>query len=389
MEEKRIEDMLEEEVITEDDAMDKKIRKNIFMMTYGRILLMLAVLGLLAAGIYYGIDRYREAHSFHLSDLPNLISEERNPNYYDPSEKPDKNGLYGRDIINLGAYLETWVNLNLSSYHYLWVDNVIRDDYGEYSGTVYLGRNDYTKGTVSPNKVQIPFFIKDGKLEIYMPAGEDFFGPNNGTDRQETIEEIENLPDSAIVTIDVLLTKSLSAEQFMRYYDEFADSSISYLYIDHFEEFEKTWTDLKGYERHSGNIMSLKIGFSVFGSQNGGYFKYFVDDPYYHVAILNQGEALLFNGSSSLSVRGEDGAKLLTRYFQSHLKLMLDSGLLSDEYTIKCYQYLYDHITEDGMDIKGFRIFATKADALKIAQNTRDYTYVTITDVKSSIYEKR
>ena len=35
---------------------------------------------------------------------------------------------------------------------------------------------------------------------------------------------------------------------------------------------------------------------------------------------------LLFNGSSSLSVRGEDGAKLLTRYFQSHLKLMLDSG---------------------------------------------------------------
>ncbi len=175
----------------------------------------------------------------------------------------------------------------------------------------------------------------------------------------------------------------------MRYYDEVADSSISYLYIDHFEEFEKTWTDLKGYERHSGNIMSLKIGFSVFGSQNGGYFKYFVDDPYYHVAILNQGEALLFNGSSSLSVRGEDGAKLLTRYFQSHLKLMLDSGLLSDEYTIKCYQYLYDHITEDGMDIKGFRIFATKEDALKIAQNERDFTYVTITDVKSSIYEKR
>ena len=44
---------------------------------------------------------------------------------------------------------------------------------------------------------------------------------------------------------------------------------------------------------------------------------------------------------------------------------------------------------EDGMTVKGFRIFATKEDALKIAQNERNFTYVTITDVKSSIYKKR
>ena len=41
------------------------------------------------------------------------------------------------------------------------------------------------------------------------------------------------------------------------------------------------------------------------------------------------------------------------------------------------------------MTVKGFRIFATKEDALKIAQNERNFTYVTITDVKSSIYKKR
>ncbi len=391
MEEKKIEELLDEEIVIEDDHLDKKIRKNIFMMTYGRILQVLLVLALLITGIWFGADRYREAHSFHLSDLPNLISEEQNPNYYDPSEKPDENGLYRRDIINLSAYLKTWVDLNLSSYRYIWLGDVVRDDYGEYSGTMYLGRNDYTKGYVSPNRVQVPFSLKDGKLEAYPPAGEEFFNPNNGSDRNETIEEIENLPDSAIATVDVLLTKSLTAEQFMRYYDEFTDSAISYLFIDHFDEWEKTWTDINGYEKHDGYFHHRDLGFSVFSSpSNGLNFTYSAEDPYYHVYIFGEGRRTLFGSDdSALWVRGKKGAELLTEYYLSHLKLMLDSGLLSDDETIKAYEYMYDRVSENGLTVKGFRVFATKEDALKIAQNERDFTYVTITDVKSSIYEKR
>lgn len=392
MEEKRIDELLNEELIISSEEIRKtektiNHRMNQKILTKSFIVSMIVVL--IAGCSIFGIQRYQdfiqEKNAFHLSDLEQVTE-----NIF--SYEFDKQQA---EVMNAYAYANAYVTL----FYPGWIsrkDQVYlskepeKIHYGIYEIEATLihlfdmsasgGRNH----ALSNQKIQIHgsnLYIHEMNLmetmfQNYKNKGnslEEIRLDDNEVDEMKT--EIEKLPETSIVMLDIMFDESMALDEVLKYQQYHEDSRVVYA-VTHINSWDSQFDGTAEYELGP-------YGFNLFE----GFTSVQVNDDYQEkYPSLTLSETFSYTDYETFwSELPSVTAKQLEEHYLSCMKLLVNNELAGQRHSD--LQNVISDIEENGVQVMGVRIYATQTDALEWFENENTKS-IALMDVKLSKYQK-
>ena len=392
MKEERIEQLFTETEADSHDRLEEQIRKGIRNNIYRRAMLVvtaaLAVIGI----TLFGIHAVRERNSFHLSDWESVVSEELVQETTERYRLQDSSGT--RDILNAQAYIAAYSSIFLPGMVPEFSEPELSDSRAAEYGTYRIGGKLTDYFEVNPEnesyrmKAEDNVFyieIKDGRILADQSGNilndgsvvlnnlnsyETFSGLQEGefyshfrnestaNKTQSYTEKIRKLPESAMVSLDIRLKEPVSVYSLLRSAGNYDHSRIVYavtVYLPNDEQYEES-----------------AIGFSLIGG-NGpdrfleSYDGLLADDTlrrdksYFQQGIFN------YNNRASFFGEPKDAALRMEAMYRTQLKLLIDNHLLNEREQ-RAAEAALAHAEADEVEVIGYRIFASRDDALNILE---------------------
>ena len=392
MKEERIEQLFTETEADSHDRLEEQIRKGIRNNIYRRAMLVvtaaLAVIGI----TLFGIQAVTERNSFHLSDWESVVSEELVQETTERYRLQDSSGT--RDILNAQAYIAAYSSIFLPGMVPEFSEPELSDSRAAEYGTYRIGGKLTDYFEVNPEnepyrmKAEDNVFyieIKDGRILADQSGNilndgsvvlnnlnsyETFSGLQEGefyshfrnestaNKTQSYTEKIRKLPESAMVSLDIRLKEPVSVYSLLRSAGGYDHSRIVYAvteYLPNDEQYEES-----------------AIGFSLIGG-NGpdrfleSYDGLLADDTlrrdksYFQQGIFN------YNNRASFFGEPKDAALRMEAMYRTQLKLLIDNHLLNER-DQRAAEAALAHAEADEVEVIGYRIFASRDDALNILE---------------------
>lgn len=392
MNEKKIDELLEERMnISEEEQteMNKKIQSGIARTVYSRVLIVLTALAVLLGAGWYGISKYQEAASFHIRDLEPIIDE------------TVIDGTDYTEIMTAYDYLALYYELFAPGYRMGFNNRTalekVENGVYAYHAVLFPWFHVNAEGVPSP-RISIEsrdLIIRDGKhipdeepnyVMIYRNYFKRWIAAQDTWNRNRAIpaiqNEIEELPSSAFVELNISFADPISLEKLLEVCSGLTSSRLSYAVTHLYMDTENNYS-----------ITPLGISF-INPTLSGKPLTYNIDDnPYPYLQVkedcarqdLYHGADYSYNKQFSSAQRRRDYAEEMTTHYESVLKLMISSQFLGEE-DEKVVSYAYNDMQENELKIYGIQIFCAKDDALK-ALNLDNIKNMQIEDIKMSRFD--
>lgn len=377
-----------------DDKIEKQIQRGIQNNIYRRAIIVVLASCVLLGMTAGGIQLMKEKTSFHLSDWEDVVDEEWVELTVEENSLNDRSQV--NDILNTQAYISAYCSIFLPGVIPEFSELSIKDADAVTYGTYYIGgtltdyfeinpENEPYRMNAEENSSYIE--IRDGRViadqrrnilndgsvvlsnpnsyEIYSGLQEGEFYSHFRFESTEHktesyIQELEKLPESAVVNMDIRLREPSTVYNLLRSTRNYTDSRIVYAVTDYIPQ-------EKGYEEGA-------IGFSLIGGNGPSDFR----EPYQSLTMddtllrdksyFQQGMFYL-NNRASFFGEPDTAAKHMEDMYVSQLELLIDQQLLSDR-ELHAAETALEDAKQNGITVIGYRIFASRDDALKLLRQS-------------------
>lgn len=353
MEENRIEDImqLDDEVVNQ--KMSGKIKKGINKTIYSKLIKGLLVVSIVIGGLYFGFEKFVEMDNY------NPLSDENIPIIQDDESNKEVASFHLLMYVytNLSMPGQMYSNSSISDYEdHGWAKYTLKAELHNAFDSFKMESNN-SLVQVNKSKLSIDGFIRYVDMfvdcEKVDVANQYSYVIEN---RQKDIEEIRKLPDTSYFDIAISLTEKIDMKEFVQTMNTYTNSNFI---------FATTRAERDQY-----------LGFSLFDHLGYGFEEEF-NKQYPNLILLN--ETL--------------DEKVLNNHYASMLKLMNDyenfkklTNTLYDYPHSINYLEEYEKTKSGDVEILGYRVYASKADLLKMLESD-DFDYYHIYDVKYSSFE--
>ncbi len=391
MEEKRLDELLNEEMTMNEEEIkrtEKIINKKMNQRIFGRSLTTSIAVVLLAVCMLLGLLRYhdyiQDKNSFHLSDWEMVVEVDE---FFEMDEKR-------LEVMNAYAYINSYVALFCPGF--IATKDQVKQfelnklDYGSYEieaeliNLFNLSAADGNITNVDSQQTLIPIswsniWIEDTNKHDLIETRYQTYRQNGWTLGRNSIpeeetktmkEETEKLPETSIVMLDITLKNPMTLTEILEYQKEHLDSRVVYVTTHVSDEYVEPY------------------GFSLFE----GWSIVDVNDDYQdeYPSLLLSGKRpgdrwISTNKAYFWHSLPDYDEEMLIDHYLSCMKLLVnnDAAKWYEEDLIK----IIADVEENGVSVKGFRIYATQDDALELFEN-ENVKSIVLQDVKLSKYQK-
>ena len=407
MNEKKIDELFQKTSLNETNDIDRRIQKGIRNNIYRRAVITILAALVLIAAVVYGNDRVRESNSFHLADWRCVVSDDLIEKTKDSYGIKDTAVI--KQILNAQAYISAYCSIFLPGVIAEFCEPSVTYAKSKPYGTYQIGGRlvDY----IFANPENEPYFMKaednesfiqieNGRIiadqsknilndgsrvlknrnayELFTGLDEgDFYSHfrDEGTDNktQAYVKEIQMLPDSSMICLDIRLKEPTSVFNLIRSAASYEDSRIVYAVTEYLPKSD-------GYEE-------CAIGFSLIGG-NGpsefaeGYESLAMDDTLRRDKSYFQQGMFYYNNQASFFGEPRDAAIMFEERYRTQLNVLIESGILNDR-ELRAAKIALEHAKTNNIEVIGYRIQASKKDSLEILKRNNTFRSH-ITDVKLS-----
>ena len=390
MNEKKIEELFQTAEINETEDLDRKIQKGIRNNIYRRAAITVLTALVLIAAAMYGADRIKEKNSFHLSDWKCVVSDELVERTKETYGIENSDAV--REILNAQAYISAYSSIFLPGIVPEFCE--LSDSFAESEpyGTYQIGGKLADYFSINPENES--YFMKAGDNESFIRiengriitdqsknilydgsevlknrnAYEPFTGLEEGdfyshfrnedtqNKTQAYVKEIEKLPDSSMICLDIRLKEPTSVFNLIRSAATYEDSRIVYAVTEYLPKTNEYEEGALGFSLIGGN------GPSKFAD---GYESLAMDDTLKRDKSYFQQGMFYYNNQASFFGEPRDAALLFEERYVTQLKLLIESGMLNNR-ELHAAETALEHVKDNGTEVIGYRILASKEDALEI-----------------------
>ena len=395
MEEKRLDELLNEELNINDEEIrkiEKIINRKMNQKILKKALIVSLVVVLVTGGIIVGAKKYNdyvlEKNAFHLSDWEMVVE-------VPWLENAEQQQL---EVINAYMYVNSYLTLFYPGYIATKTQAAYYEPYEIGYGTYQIeaeiidlfeltaSNGNVQNTSISQTKVHIshsniwfedstpPLALEETKFQTYRQKGYSLGEVKlSEEDMLDMKDEIENLPETSIVMLDVMLHESMTLDQLLDYQSNHDDSRVVYV-TTHYEDWTKEDRTFDYPEPYGFNLME---GYNI------AEIKDEYKDIYPSLSLSEEWDSISkANFWYSLPDYDEE---ILTEHYLSCMKLLVnnDAAKWYEEDLIK----IIADVEENGVSVKGFRIYATQEDALELFED-ENVKSIVLQDVKLSKYQK-
>ncbi|MBQ8067670.1 MAG: hypothetical protein IJ201_04905 [Solobacterium sp.] len=390
----QIDTLFETNEHTENEQITKKIQKGIRNNIYKRaVMVVLAALILIAGGFYVG-DRIKEAASFHLSAWESVVSDDLITETAEMYHMPDP--AAAKDILNAQAYISAYCSVFLPGIIPEFSEPDQRAADASPYGTYRIGGKLLSYFEVNPENEPVRIHaedndsfieIRDGRIVAdqtasILNAGStvlknlNTYEPYSGLEegdfyshfRKENTDyktlayqlEIESLPKSAMISMDIRFAEPTTVYNLLKAAAGYQNSRIVYAVTDYLPK--------------EGDYDECAIGFSLIGG-NGpssfleGYASLNMDDTLRRDKSYFQQGMFYYNNRASFAGEPKDGALRMEEMYRTQLELLINNHLLNEREE-RAARTALQNMDADGVTVIGYRIFASKEDAITILKKS-------------------
>lgn len=385
MEEKRIDELLENEMMIDKEEI-KNTQKMIVRgmnkkIIYRSLIVVLVVLFTITC-VWYGREYYRDQTSFHLSDLEIVVDE------YMDREKMDQESV---EALNAFVYANAYISLftpgmiatdtavqykaRKVTHGVYEIDVQIYDLFevsaaGASSEDVYSDRINFSGHTIWPEG------LENKELFTQSYRGKSHTLGNVQVSKEEAEDmrcEIESLPNTAIVSLDVMLEDGITLDELLDYQRDHTDSRVVYV-VTHYGGVS---------QEEQFSIPSYTFGFSLVQGHTWATLDFDHWEKYPNLILAENWNHTDVN--TFWSELPEYTSEQLIEHYLSCMKLLVNNNVA--KYYQEDLPVVIEDVEENGVKVLGYRIFASKEDALRLYDDPNVNTIV-IKDVKYSKYQK-
>lgn len=389
MEEKKLDELLNEEIVIYDEdkminskIINKKMNQRIFrraLITSISVAIITVCLGL---GLVKYNDYIEEKNAFHLSDWEMVVKVLAHPEITEEQ----------LEVMNAYAYINSYVTLFCPGYivtkYQINPLESTKVAYGSYeieaelidlfevsasSSNTTNVRSEQSSIPISWSNIWIEEINQNALIETrnqYYQENHWSLGRNSVSeqDMQLMKEEVIKLPDTSIVLLDITIQEPLTLTDVLEYQKNHLDSRVVYV-TTHISD-----------EYYVG-----PYGFNLMEGSNLIEVNYEYKDIYPYLTLNGSQILSSVNKSNFWSRLPEYDEEVLTQHYLSCMKLLVNNGAAKwyEEDLVK----IIEDVEENGVAVHGFRIYATKEDALELFED-ENVKSIVIQDVKLSKYQK-
>lgn len=353
MDDNRIEDImqLDDEIVNQ--KMSGKIKKGINKTIYSKLIKGLLVVSIVIGGLYFGFEKFVEMDNY------NPLSDENIPIIQDDESNKEVASFHLLMYVytNLSMPGQMYSNSSISDYEdHGWAKYTLKAElHNAFDSFKMESNNSFVQ--VNKSKLNIDGFIRYVDMfvdcEKIDVASQYSYVIEN---KKKDIEEIRKLPDTSYFDVAISLTEKIDMKEFVQTMNTYTNSNFI---------FATTRAERDQY-----------LGFSLF-DHLGYEFEEEFNQQYPNLILL--GETL--------------DESVLNNHYASMLRLMNDhenfkklTNTLYDYSHVIDYLEEYENAKSGNVEILGYRVYASKADLLKMLESD-DFDYYHIYDVKYSSFE--
>ncbi|MBE6114918.1 MAG: hypothetical protein E7191_07565 [Erysipelotrichaceae bacterium] len=389
MEDKRIDELLENEMMIDVEDMkrtEKMIERGMSKRIIRKSLIVSIVVVLVFGCVIIGKQRmdayFAEKNAFHLSDYEMVVDDPTYGYTFDQREL---------EVMNAFVYMNTYLSLFypgiIASKEQPNFNEPYQLDYGSYEIDAYiydlfevsaagsdveLRREAQHRVLISNQNIWLDEWAgKEVSYQSYKQQGRSLGSVwISEEQRNDMLHEIQQLPDTAIVSLDVMLSESVTLDEVLEYQRSHTDSRVVYV-VTYYDE---DWDE---------ELLNYPYGFSLVQGMAWAKLSYEVAEKYPNLILSDRYHNTDVN--DFWSDLPEYTSEELVEHYLSCMKLLVnnEAGLYYDEEL----SLIIDDVEENGVEVHGYRIFASKEDALALYEDENVNTIV-IKDVKYSKYQK-
>ncbi len=377
MEEKRLDELLNEEMTMNEEEIkrtEKIINKKMNEKILRRSLIVSLAVVLITAACIAGVYKYQnyleDKNAFHLDELEMTLG---------------ARGIEGwtqEQIEEMNAFIYAHAHATL-----FYPGMVLSKGDNSISGIEKVAPGIYRFSVLITDLFEVPFtggHIETVKVEIRESSLDigDYSYSERGRITQNTEylshfgwdtdmrNEIESLPETSIVSLDVMFHEALSMDELLEYQRNHMDSRVIYAvtHCSNPESSQEDWIRPYGFNLYEGNTYSAKMSW----------------DTWTNYPSLTLNEDSLFSIGSLWKSIPDYTCKELENHYLSCMKLLVNNHIVwCRDDLIK----IIADVEENGVQVRGMRIYASQKDALELYdhENVRS---IMIQDVKLSKYQK-
>lgn len=353
MEENRIDDIMQLDGEVVNQKMSKKIKKGINKAIYSKLIKGLLVVSIVIGGLYFGFEKFVEMDNY------NPLSDENIPIIQDDESNKEVASFHLLMYVytNLSIPGQMYSNSSISDYEdHGWANYTLK---AELHNAFDSFKSESNNSSLQINKSKlsidgfiryVDMFVDCEKIDV---ASQYSYVIEN---KKKDIEEIRKLPDTSYFDVAISLTEKIDMKEFVQTMNTYTNSNFI---------FATTRAERDQY-----------LGFSLFDHLGYGFEEEF-NKQYPNLILLDE----------TLDER------ILNNHYASMLKLMNDhenfkklTNTLYDYSHSIDYLEEYEKVKSGDVEILGYRVYASKADLLKMLESD-DFDYYHIYDVKYSSFE--
>jgi len=379
MEEKRLDELLNEEMTMNEEEIkrtEKIINKKMNEKILRRSLIVSLVVVLITVACIAGVRKYQnyleDKNAFHLDELEMTLGvrgiegwtqeqiEEMNAFIYAhayttlfyPGKVLSKgqNSISGIEKLEPGIYqFSAWMtDLFEISYSY-GNDEIVK---------IEISESDFVIGEYS--------YLENGRIFQNALIQNSFF--EDGIDMHD---EIESLPETSIVSLDVMFHEAVSIDELLEYQKNHMDSRVIYAvtHCNNIESSEENWDRPYGFNLYEGNTYWAKMSWDTWTN--------------YPSLTLNEDSAFLPSNNLWRTLP-DYTSKELENHYLSCMKLLVNNNVT---WCRDDLMKIIADVEENGVQVRGMRIYASLKDALELYDH-ENVQFIMIQDVKLSKYQK-
>ena len=373
----KIEQLLAADHSEPDHNLTRRIHQGIIREVYMRALLVVLVSALMLVG-GIGIRRLiRERQAFHLADWKTIVAAEQSPKE--------------TEVRNAQAYISAYVSIFypgfVPAFDTLMPEDADPEAYGVYhiggrlvswadisTGNLPLKSDDYAAFEIRSGQViadPADNILNSGSIYVENELARDLYPGLKDGDfyswfrdtpaaalQQANITEIEKLPDSAVICLDIRLKEEISLYELIRFGGTLDDAMILYAVTDY---------------TASAEYPEAAIGFSMIGGNGpSAYLEEYQDlvmeDTLKRSMSLYRQGVFTYSTRHSWITSPKTAADAYERQYIAQLRLLLEGRMLSGQEKQQAETAL-QKAEENGTTVIGYRILLSQDAALQLLQN--------------------
>ena len=398
MEDKRMDELLNEEIKVNDFEIketEKIINQKMNRRIIGKSLVVSIVVVIIVICLALGVFAYhhylQEKNAFHLSDWEMVVEVPWNEDI--KQEQLEVMNAYTYVDAYITLFYPGFISTKTQAAHYEPYDIT----YGTYqieaeiidlfdltasNGNIENASINRTKVHISWSNIwledSIPSLsLDETKFQMYRQNGYSLGEakvPEEDLLRMKV--EVEQLPKTSIVMMDVMLNDAMTIDALLEYQRMHLDSRVVYV-TTHYSD----WADFEENEYE----YSHPYGFNLFEGMNIVDVRDEYKDKYPYLTLSGNNVYAITNKANFWHYLPDYNEEMLTQHYLSCMKLLVNNDVA--KWYKDDLKLIIEDVEENGVSVKGFRIYATQDDALELFENANAKSIV-LQDVKLSKYQK-